>query len=90
MLNVLANRTYCHLFAAQVIALVGTGLATVALGLLAYELAGPDAGEVLGTALAIKMIAYVGVAPVLPNGCRDGRYWSAISCGQRWPCCWRS
>jgi MFS family permease len=64
MLGVLANRTYRHLFMAQVIALVGTGLATVALGLLAYELAGGDAGVVLGTALAIKMIAYVGVAPV--------------------------
>ena len=64
MLQVLANRTYRHLFLAQVIALVGTGLATVALGLLAYDLAGADAGAVLGTALAIKMIAYVGVAPV--------------------------
>jgi H+ antiporter protein len=63
-LNVLANRTYRHLFLAQVIALVGTGLATVALSLLAYDLAGADAGAVLGTALAIKMIAYVGVAPI--------------------------
>lgn len=64
MLQVLANRTYRHLFLAQVIALVGTGLATVALGLLAYDIAGADAGAVLGTALAIKMVAYVGVAPV--------------------------
>jgi MFS family permease len=64
MLNVLANQTYRHLFLAQVIALVGTGLATVALGLLAYNLAGANAGEVLGTALAIKMIAYVGVSPI--------------------------
>ncbi|WP_322885794.1 MFS transporter (plasmid) [Sinorhizobium medicae] len=64
MLQVLANRNYRHLFLAQVIALIGTGLATVALGLLAYELAGAEAGAVLGTALAIKMIAYVGVAPV--------------------------
>lgn len=64
MLAVLANRTYRHLFLAQVIALVGTGLATVALGLLAFQLAGADAGAVLGTALAIKMIAYVGVAPI--------------------------
>ena len=64
MLSVLNNRTYRHLFTAQVIALVGTGLMTVALGLLAYELAGADAGAVLGTALAIKMLAYVGVAPV--------------------------
>ena len=50
MLSVLNNRTYRHLFTAQVIALVGTGLMTVALGLLAYELAGADAGAVLGTA----------------------------------------
>jgi MFS family permease len=64
MLAVLSNRTYRHLFLAQVIALVGTGLLTVALGLLAFELAGAEAGAVLGTALAIKMIAYVGVAPV--------------------------
>jgi H+ antiporter protein len=64
VLAILANRTYRHLFAAQIIALIGTGLATVALGLLAYDLAGANAGAVLGTALAIKMIAYVGVAPV--------------------------
>jgi H+ antiporter protein len=65
MLSPLRNRTYRRLFAAQAIALTGTGLATVALGLLAYDLAGADAGAVLGTALAIKMIAYVGVAPVI-------------------------
>lgn len=64
MLAILSNRTYRHLFFAQVIALIGTGLATVALGLLAFQLAGAQAGEVLGTALAIKMIAYVGIAPV--------------------------
>lgn len=64
MLAPLTNRTYRHLFSAQVIALLGTGLATVALGLLAYELAGADAGIVLGTALAIKMVAYVCVAPI--------------------------
>jgi MFS family permease len=64
MLAILQNRTYRHLFLAQVIALVGTGLLTVALSLLAFELAGDKAGAVLGTALAIKMIAYVGVAPI--------------------------
>ena len=64
MLAILSNRTYRHLFTAQVIALIGTGLATVALGLLAWNLAGDDAGLVLGTALAIKMIAYVTLAPV--------------------------
>ena len=65
MLKVLANRTYRHLFAGQVIALIGTGMMTVALGLLAFKIAGDKAGAVLGTALAIKMIAYVGVAPVV-------------------------
>jgi H+ antiporter protein len=64
MLEILKNRTYRHLLMAQVIALVGTGLATVALGLLAYDLAGQNAGAVLGTALAIKMAAYIGVAPI--------------------------
>ena len=64
MFQILSNRTYRHLFLAQVIALLGTGLATVALGLLAYDLAGANAGAVLGTALAIKMLAYIGVAPV--------------------------
>lgn len=65
MLSVLRNRTYRRLFLAQVIALVGTGLATVALGLLAYDIAGARAGSVLGTALAIKMTAYVAIAPAI-------------------------
>lgn len=64
MLGILRQRTYRRLFLAHVVSLVGTGLATVALGLLAYGLAGARAGGVLGTALAIKMVAYVGVAPV--------------------------
>ena len=37
---------------------------TVALALLAYDLAGAEAGAVLGTALAIKMIIYVSLSPV--------------------------
>ncbi len=44
---------------------VGTDLTTIALALLAYDLAGGDAGRVLGIALACKMIAYVGIAPVV-------------------------
>ncbi len=64
MLGTLKNPTFRHLFAAQIVALVGTGLATVALGLLAWKLAGDNAGAVLGTALAIKMVAYVTLAPV--------------------------
>jgi MFS family permease len=65
MLAPLSNPTFRRLFAAQAVALTGTGLATVALGLLAYELAGESAGAVLGTALAIKMVAYVTLAPLV-------------------------
>ncbi len=64
MLRILADPTYARLFAAHVVSLLGTGLMTVALALLAFDLAGDRAGAVLGTALAIKMIAYVGLAPV--------------------------
>jgi MFS family permease len=39
-------------------------LSTVAIGLPPYDLAGEKAGAVLDTALAIKMIAYVGIPPV--------------------------
>lgn len=64
MIDVLKYPVYARLFSAQVIALLGTGLLTVALGLLAFDLAGSNAGAVLGTAFAIKMIAYVALAPV--------------------------
>ncbi|WP_330181661.1 MFS transporter [Nocardia sp. NBC_01503] len=63
--SLLRNRDYLRLFTAQVSALFGTGLTTVALGLLAYELAGADAAAVLGTALTIKMLVYVTVAPIV-------------------------
>ena len=63
-MGLFAIRDYRHLFSAQVIALFGTGLATVALALLAYDLAGPNAGAVLGTALTIKMVLYVIIAPL--------------------------
>ncbi len=63
--DVLREPTYRRLFLAQVTALAGTGVSTIAIALLAYELAGAEAGLVLGTALALKMVAYVGIAPVV-------------------------
>ncbi len=60
-----ANPVYRRLFAAQAVALVGTGVTTIALGLLAYDFAESDAGVVLGAALALKMVAYVGLSPVI-------------------------
>lgn len=64
MLSVLSDRTYRHLYLAQIVALLGTGLVTIALGLLAYDLSGERAGLVLGTIFTIKMVAYVGIAPI--------------------------
>lgn len=64
MFDVLSDRTFRHLYLAQVVALLGTGLATVALGLLAFDLAGDGAAMVLGTVFTIKMVAYVGIAPI--------------------------
>ena len=65
-------RDYRHLFGAQLVALAGNGLATVALGLLAFTLAGDKAAAVLGTALTIKMVAYVRVTPIA--GAYAGRF----------------
>jgi len=65
MLDVLKNRSYARLFSAQIVALLGTGLLTVALGLIAYDIAAGKAGQVLGIALTIKMLAYVFLSPVM-------------------------
>lgn len=58
------NATYIKLLSAQVVSLIGTGISTLTLALLAWDIAGDDASAVLGVAFALKMIAYVGVAPV--------------------------
>ena len=65
MFDLLRIPAFRTLFFAQIIALTGTGLTTIALALLAYHLAGADSGIVLGTALAIKMITYVLISPIM-------------------------
>jgi MFS family permease len=60
----LANRVYRHLYLAQISALTGTGVMTVGLALLAYQLAGEDAGAVLGIALSLRIVAFVLISPV--------------------------
>lgn len=63
MLAVLRHPTYATLFAAQIVALLGTGLLTVALGLLAFDIAGGQGGLIMGVAMTVKMVAYVLVSP---------------------------
>ena len=46
-------------------ALTGTGMTTVALALLAFQLSGGNAGAVLGSVMAVRLIAYVGLAPAI-------------------------
>ncbi|MGF1701769.1 MFS transporter [Photobacterium makurazakiensis] len=58
------NKTYIKLLSAQVVSLIGTGISSITLALLAWDLAEENASAVLGMAFAIKMVAYVGLAPV--------------------------
>jgi MFS family permease len=58
------KRSYYKLFFAYVIALIATGVATVALAVLAFDLSGDESGRVIGVALSLKMLAYVAAAPI--------------------------
>lgn len=73
--SIFVGRMYRHIYAAQCVSLIGTGLASVALGLTAFDLAEADASIVLGIIFSIKMITYVGLAPVAAALCakRDRR-----------------
>lgn len=51
------------LFWAQVVSLVGSGLSSVALALLAHQLVGASAAAVLGVTLAIRILVIVTCAP---------------------------
>lgn len=63
--NPLRNRAFARLFAAQILSLTGIGLMTVGLALLALRLGGPESvGGILGLIFALKMVAYVGIAPL--------------------------
>lgn len=58
----LRNGTYRRLFAAQLVALAGTGISTIALALLAFQLQPNAAAAVLGSVLSVKMVVYVSVS----------------------------
>ncbi|GGE88620.1 MFS transporter [Stappia taiwanensis] len=73
MKSPLSHPAFRTLFAAQICSLLGVGLLTVALSLAAYRIGGDAAGgRVLGMLLALKMVAYVGLAP-LAEGLFAGR-----------------
>ncbi len=55
--------TFQKLFWAHVVSLVGSGLSSVALALLAHQLVGASASAVLGITLAIRIVVIVFCAP---------------------------
>lgn len=59
-----ANRDYIRLFAAQVSSLLGSGVTSVALAVFAYQLTGSDATVVVGTALTLRILAFVLLSPI--------------------------
>ncbi|WP_438465717.1 MFS transporter [Marinomonas sp. PE14-40] len=61
---------YLGLLSAQLVSLLGTGITSVCLALLAYELAGSDAGVVLSMIFAIKMLTYIFLSPVFAQMAR--------------------
>lgn len=61
--NLWRNLSFQRLFWAHVVSLVGSGLSSVALGLLAHQLVGASASAVLGITLAIRIVVIVLCAP---------------------------
>ncbi|MFL5583066.1 MAG: hypothetical protein ACJ8AO_22080, partial [Gemmatimonadaceae bacterium] len=59
-----ANRDFVRLFAAQLTSLLGSGVTSVALAAFAYQLAGRDATVVVGTALTLRILAFVTFSPL--------------------------
>lgn len=57
------NGTFTRLFAAQLTSLLGSGVTSVALAAFAYELAGRNATVIVGTALTLRILAFVLFAP---------------------------
>lgn len=61
----LATPAFRTLFGAQLFSLIAVGMMTVAMSLAAYRIGGAAAaGQILGFLLAVKMVAYVALAPL--------------------------
>lgn len=62
--SLFGNRDFRRLFAAQLTSLVGSGVTSIALAAFAYELVGSDATVVVGTALMLRILAFVVISPI--------------------------
>lgn len=66
MFSALRHTVFRRLFASHVVALLGTGLSTIAIGFLVFDISGGGAAAVLGTLLAIKMLTFLLIGPLAP------------------------
>ncbi|QLL29373.1 MFS transporter [Thermosynechococcus sichuanensis E542] len=64
LLQCLRNRAFARLYAAQAINLIGDAFTWLGLGLLAFELAGENSGLWLSTALTLRVVIFVLLAPM--------------------------
>ncbi|MFN4279434.1 MFS transporter [Thermosynechococcus sp.] len=64
LLQCLRNPTFARLYAAQAINLIGDAFTWLGLGLLAFELAGENSGLWLSTALTLRVVIFVLLAPM--------------------------
>ena len=64
LLQCLRNQVFARLYFAQTINLVGDALTWVGLALLAFELAGKNAGVILSGALTLRVAAFVLLSPL--------------------------
>ncbi|MEG4105733.1 MFS transporter [Microcoleus sp. S13_C5] len=64
LLQCLRNRVFARLYFAQTINLIGDALTWVGLALLAFELAGKNAGVILSGALTLRVAAFVLLSPL--------------------------
>ena len=64
LLQCLENRVFARLYFAQTINLIGDALTWVGLALLAFELAGKNAGVILSGALTLRVTAFVILSPL--------------------------
>ena len=64
LLQCLRNQVFARLYFAQTINLIGDALTWVGLALLAFELAGKNAGVILSGALTLRVAAFVLLSPL--------------------------
>jgi len=79
--SVWTNKVYVALFSAQAATLTGSGISSIALGMLAYNLVGASVSEVVGIVLTIRIVARVFLSPLAGQvAAALGTRWAMLAC----------